>query len=175
MRTVTYGGASSLDGYIARTDGGVDWLLWSADVEAIMAGFWPTIDTVVMGRKTWEVAAGASKSDGGYPGMASYVCSRSMKAAPAGVTIASDGVALVRQLKMEPGKDICLLGGGDLARSLFEAGLIDRVGLNVHPILLGSGVPVFRAMSRDVRLALEEARPLEHGCVYVTYRVTHGS
>jgi riboflavin biosynthesis pyrimidine reductase len=63
------------------------------------------------------------------------------------------------------------MGGGRLANSLFEAGVIDEVGLNVHPILLGSGIPAFLPMKRHVDLELLECTPFENGCVYVRYRV----
>jgi dihydrofolate reductase len=77
----------------------------------------------------------------------------------------------VRDLKEQDGKDICLMGGGELARSLFEAGLIDEIGFNIHPVLLGSGIPLFHPMSRQIDLELLECRALSNGCVYVTYRV----
>jgi dihydrofolate reductase len=53
MRKVTFGGANSLDNYIARPDGAVDWLLWTKEVNEIMKDYWKTIDTIVMGRKTY--------------------------------------------------------------------------------------------------------------------------
>jgi riboflavin biosynthesis pyrimidine reductase len=64
-----------------------------------------------------------------------------------------------------------VLGGGELARSLFEGGLIDEVGLNVHPVLLGSGVPLFLPMSRPVELTLRECRVLKSDCVLLRYGV----
>ena len=63
-----------------------------------------------------------------------------------------------------------MLGGGELARSLFEAGVIDEVGLNIHPVLLGAGVPLFRDAGR-IPLELVESRTIDGGCVYSTYRV----
>jgi dihydrofolate reductase len=80
MRKVTYGAACSLDGFIAAPDGGVDWLHWTNDVQSIMAEYWGRIDTLVMGRKTWEVAAGAS-GDGGrmMKGLSVYVFSRTLR------------------------------------------------------------------------------------------------
>jgi dihydrofolate reductase len=63
------------------------------------------------------------------------------------------------------------MGGGELAQSLFAAGVIDEVGLNVHPILLGSGVPFFRDAGRRISLELAESRVLDGGCVLMTYRV----
>src|SRR5262249_61770658 len=80
MRTVTFGVANSLDNFIARTDGGVDWLVWTDDVNAIMAAFWKTIDTVVMGRKTYEVALRNGMTS--YPGVKNYVFSRTLKESP---------------------------------------------------------------------------------------------
>ena len=81
MRKVTFGGAPSLDNYFARKNGAVDWLMWSKEAAGIMRGYWKTIDTVVMGRKTYEAARKMTKGKGNpYPGMKSYVFSRTLKA-----------------------------------------------------------------------------------------------
>ena len=170
MRKVTFGGANSLDNYFARTDHALDWLLWNEEVAAVMADYWKTIDTVLMGRKTYEVAL--RSGHGSYPGVQTYVFSRTLADDPDGVTVVRDDAAgFVRGLKAQDGKDICLMGGGELARPLFEAGLIDEVGFNIHPVLLGSGIPLFHPMSRQVDLELKECRAFSNGCVYVTYRV----
>jgi dihydrofolate reductase len=63
------------------------------------------------------------------------------------------------------------MGGGDFAKTLFEAGLIDEIGFNVHPVLLGAGIPIFHEMSRQIDLELLECKPLRNGCVILTYRV----
>ena len=146
MRKVTFGGANSLDNYFARKDDSVDWLMWSNEAASVMTNFWKTIDTVVMGRKTYEVALRMGSGGGVYPGMKSYVFSRTMKQSPKKKVknlefISEDAAKFVRQLKSQEGKDICVLGGGLLAKSLFEADLIDEIGFNVHPVLLGSGIP----------------------------------
>lgn len=175
MRLVTYGAACSLDGFIARPDGGVDWLMMTADVRKVMAEFWPRIDTVLMGRKTWDQAAKMGGGGGGYPGVGTYVFSRTLKADPApGVTLVrSDAGEFVRKLRKQKGKEICVMGGGDFARSLLEAGVIDEIGLNVHPVLLGSGIPLFLDPGRQVNLKLVECRKMQKGCVLLTYRVKH--
>jgi dihydrofolate reductase len=175
MRKVTFGGANSLDNYLARPDHAVDWLLWGDEAAAVMADYWKTIDTVLMGRKTYEVAVRGGQA-GGYPGMKTYVFSRTLPEDPGGaVTIVrGDAAEFVRGLKKQAGKDICLMGGGELARSLFEAGLIDEIGFNIHPVLLGSGIPLFHPMSRQIDLELQECRAFRNGCVYVTYRVKCG-
>ena len=174
MRKVTFGGANSLDNYLARTDHAVDWLKWSDEAAAVMSDYWKTIDTVLMGRKTYEAALRRARG-GGYPGVASYVFSRTLEELPEGgaTLVSHDAAGFVRDLKRREGKDICLMGGGELARSLFEAGLIDEFGFNVHPVLLGTGIPLFHPMSRQIDLELLECRPFKNGCVLVTYRVKH--
>jgi dihydrofolate reductase len=62
------------------------------------------------------------------------------------------------------------MGGGLLAKSLLEADLIDEIGLNIHPIILGSGIPLFYDMSRQLDLELVKLQQLSNGCVVVTYR-----
>jgi dihydrofolate reductase len=174
MRTVTYGGACSLDGFIAGPHGEIDWLHFSDDVRDVMTAFWKDVDTILMGRKTWEFAAEHGGGGGGMGRrMKSYVFSRTLGSIDArGVTLVSDDAAdFVRRLKAEPGGRICLLGGGELARSLLDAGLVDEIGLNVHPVLLGDGVPTFGGRGTRVPLALTESRTLHGGCVLMNYRV----
>lgn len=179
MRKLTFGGATSLDNYLARPDHAVDWLMWSKDAAAVMAEYWKRIDTVLMGRKTYEIALRNSGGggEGGDSGISTYVFSRTLDDSLAkGATIVrTDAAEFVRALKRQPGKDICLMGGGELARSLFEADLIDEIGFNVHPVLLGSGIPLFHAMSRQIDLELIECQKFENGCVCLTYRVKHDS
>src|SRR5262249_46727431 len=86
MRKVTFGGANSLDNFIARPDPSVDWLMWGKEAAAYTADFWKSIDTVLMGRKTYEVAV-ASGQGRGYPGVKNFVFSRTLREVPDGVTI----------------------------------------------------------------------------------------
>jgi dihydrofolate reductase len=175
MRKVTYGAACSLDGFIAGPNGEIDWLHYSKDVSAIMQDYWARIDTLLMGRKTWEVAnamGSSADSDKMMAGITSYVFSRTLGRLPAGkgTLVAENAGEFVRDLKRRRGKEICVFGGGELAQSLFEAGVIDEVGLNVHPVLLGAGVPFFRDAGR-IKLKLTECRQIGGGCVYMMYRV----
>ncbi len=179
MRKVIFGGANSLDNFIAREDGAVDWLLWSDEVTEIMNDFWPRIDCIIMGRKTYDVAMqGAPKGKGKKPknpygDIKTIVFSRTLKPGEHdGVEIvAEDPGKFVRRLKKQKGKDICIMGGGELARPLLEAGVIDEIGFNIHPVLLGSGVPLFHKMKRRIDLELLECRTMKTGCVYVSYRI----
>jgi dihydrofolate reductase len=172
VRTITFGGAISLDNYLARPDHAVDWLLWGDEAAAVMRDYWKRIDTVLMGRKTYEVAVRSGQA-GSYPGLKTYVFSKTLsKLAQDGVALVkSDAAEFVRDLKGQPGKDICVMGGGEFARSLFEAGLIDEIGFNIHPVLLGSGIPLFHPMNRQIDLELRECRAFKNGCVYLKYQV----
>lgn len=175
MRTVTYGAACSVDGFIAGPDEAMDWLTSSKDAQRIMAEYWTTIDTMLLGRRTFEYALKAGGGGGGrFEGMTTYLFSRTLTASPdpSAILVREDAGGFVRELKRQEGKGICVMSGGNLARSLFEAGVIDQVGLNIHPVLLGSGTPLFLDPGRRVQLALTECRPIEGGCVYLMYRVT---
>jgi dihydrofolate reductase len=171
MRLVTFGVANSLDNFIARPDGAVDWLVWDEEVAELTKTFWRTIDTVLMGRKTYEVAA--SSGSGAYPGVMNYVFSRTIKQPRSKKVevIKEDAVKFVSKLKSEPGKGICVMGGGELARSLFQARLIDQVGLNIQPVLLGNGTPLFYETKQQLNLELLECKTLKNGGLFVFYRV----
>ena len=174
MRKVTFGGANSLDNYIARKDGSFDWIMHGKEAAEYMRDYWKTIDTMLMGRKTYEVALKMSKGQSNpYPGVKSYVFSRTLKESEdkSIELVKEDAVGFVRKLKKQEGKDICVMGGGEFARPLLEAGLIDEIGFNIHPVLLGSGIPLFHEMKKQINLELLECKPFTNGCVLVTYRV----
>lgn len=171
MRKVTYGAACSLDGFIATVDHSVDWLHWSDDVQRLTSSYFERVDTVLMGRKTYDVAR--AMGTGAYPSVSNYVFSRTLPDDPEpGVLLVRDPAdAFVRQLKASPGGEICVMGGGELAQALFEADLIDEVGVNIQPVLLGSGIPLFRPMSRRRGLELLRSERIDGGCMYLLYRV----
>ncbi|HKR24695.1 MAG TPA: dihydrofolate reductase family protein [Allosphingosinicella sp.] len=171
MRKVTWGAAVSLDLYLAGVDEALDWLLWSNDAKAISAESWQGVDTLLMGRKTFDFAM---KGGGGGSSstITTYVFSTTMAEAPAGAELVrEDAAGRVRALKESAGGDIIVMGGGELASHLIEAGLVDEIGLNVHPLLLGAGTPFFRPMARRVALEPVEARPIAKGCVFLRYRL----
>jgi dihydrofolate reductase len=176
MRTITYGGAFTLDGFITGPNESMDWLKWSSEVGEIMQEYWKTIDTILFGRKTWDFAQKAGGS-GATPmeGITSYVFSRTLRSIdqPGVTLVSSDAEGFVGKLKKAKGKGICVMGGSDFARTLFEADLIDEVGVNVHPVLLGAGTPGFLDAKRRLDLELTECRQLSSGCVSLRYNVRH--
>ena len=170
MRKITYGAAVSLDGFIAGPAEEIDWLLMSDDVEAIMADSWKGVDAMLMGRKTWEFAVRMGGGPKGLSKIRTYVFSTTMTEAPAGAELVrDDAVGFVRALKAGPGGDLILMGGGELAAALIAGGVVDEIGLNVHPLLLGGGVPMFPAIGTRTDLALLEARPIAKDCVLLRY------
>ena len=170
MRKVIFGGANTVDNYIAGKGDSIDWIRHTGEVNDIMRDYWQRIDTVIMGRRTWEIAM--KGGSGGSSGIKSYVCSRTLKKVPGKkVELAPDAVRLVKRLKSEEGKDIIVMGGSLIGKSLFEAGLIDEFGVNIHPVLLGSGIPLFCELERRIDLELLECRQLKNGCVFLNYRV----
>ena len=186
MRKVTLGLANSLDNYIARKDGGYDWLHWSPEVAEISAKFMKTIDALLIGRKTYEVMLASGQTS--YPGAKNYVFTRSKrKAAELTRSLANfkkrdknvqvvngQAAAFVKKLKQQQkGKGIVVFGGGHLAKTLFEADLIDEIVLNIQPVLLGSGIPLFHEMTKQTDLKLLNCRPLKGGGLVVSYRVKH--
>jgi dihydrofolate reductase len=181
MRKVTIGCANSLDNFIAREDGAVDWLLWSDEAGEIMKEYWSRIDTMVMGRKTGEIVLKelskhkGKKGKSPYGEIKTYIFSHTVPPMETDdVTVLKDDPAkFVRSLKKKKGKEICVMGGGEFAKLLFEAGVIDEIGFNIHPVLLGAGIPLFHEMSRQIDLELIESRALKNGCVYVLYRVNN--
>jgi dihydrofolate reductase len=157
----------SLDAFIADPQGGTGFLVSDPDYD--QNAFFKSIDTVLMGRKTFEVAGGQS-----YRGLRTYVFSRTLRPEDfPGVTIVSaeDAASTVAALRAEDGKDIWLCGGGELAGSLLEAGLVDTVEIGMSPILLGQGVPLVAPLPRPARLELVEHQVYRSGMVVLTYAV----
>ncbi|HYF63974.1 MAG TPA: dihydrofolate reductase family protein, partial [Herpetosiphonaceae bacterium] len=151
MRQLVYYVATTVDGFIASQDGSFDCFLSEGDHFAALARFYPEtfpshmrealgatgdnqrFDTVLMGRSTYAVGADHGLTNP-YSTLRQYVISRSMAASPdpAVTLVKDDPVALVRSLKREPGRDIWLCGGGQLAASL--SGEIDQLILKVNPV-----------------------------------------
>ena len=173
MRKVTFRIANSLDNYIARNDGAVDWILGGEEAHSAMTEFWKTIDAVVIGRKTYEPVLKSGTAFPTFPGVKNYVLSHTLKESPdKNVEIIGEDVTeFIRKLKTEEGKDIFVMGGGLLAKPLFEANLIDEVGVNIHPVLLGSGISLFHEIGHQIDLELIKCQSFKNGCVSITYRV----
>jgi dihydrofolate reductase len=170
MRNVILGVGMSLDGYIARPDGTLDFLIMPKDYS--METFASTTDTAVMGRKTLE--AGLKMSGGTLPqtSQAMYVFSNSQPPGERnGVTFVNQRpAAFIAELREKRGKDIWLMGGGELTRAFLQADLVDSLYLGIVPILLGDGIPLFPAgfPQRDFRLV--ENKTYSKGLLSLRYK-----
>jgi dihydrofolate reductase len=160
MRKVSYGGAMSLDGFIAGPNGEHDWIVMDPDMDfAEMMG---RFDTFLVGRKTFDAMRRMGSGMDDLPGAKNIVFSRTMRPADyPRLTISDDAERTVAELRAEPGKDIALFGGGELFRSLLSAGLVDEVGVSVIPVLLGGGTPLLPAPAARTTLVLRKQRLYE--------------
>jgi dihydrofolate reductase len=169
--TVVYAVASSLDGYIAAEDGGVDWLHASMvkgesyDLDTFMR----SIDGVLMGSRTYE----KSLAMGGFTGSSTpcWVFSKRPIKAKKGITVTSaEPRDIVGQLATHGVTRAWLMGGGELAASFLEQGLIDEVSVGLMPVVLGAGIPVFgRLKNGYASLTLVESKPFKGGALGLRY------
>ena len=166
--------ATSADGYIARPDGNLDWLTSRPAPKGFygMPQFMRSVDTKLLGRKTFdlsvEMGAHFSAND------RHYVFSRQPPPAslPAGVEFVSQSIgAFAKGLRDQAGKNIWMMGGGEIIASFLDENLIDEFIITVVPIFIGEGIPLIAPGSRNVPLKLRSAKPFPDGVVQVHYDV----
>ncbi|HAA26574.1 MAG TPA: dihydrofolate reductase [Cyanobacteria bacterium UBA8553] len=172
MRKLKYYVACTVDGYIAHKDHTIDGFLQDGEHVTDYLESFKWFDVVVMGRKTYEFGLNLGVTNP-YPSMKQYVFSRTMKESPdEHVEIVSENIVeLVKALKNEPGKDIYLCGGAELATTLFTAHLIDEIILKLNPVLFGSGIPLFSEAIQQTALELTDSKIYQNGVVLLFYRV----
>lgn len=173
MRKIILGLAVSLDSFIEGPNGEFDWCFTDQDYG--MGEFFKRVDAVFMGRKSYELAQ-KMNSEGneipGMPKMTEYVFSNTLSNAKDGVIIVNGDIKeKVSKIKSSPGKDIWLFGGTELTASLMNKGLVDELWLSVHPILLGSGKPLFTGITKRTELTLIESKTYETGLVSLKYEL----
>ena len=170
MRRLVYSVATSLDGFIAGPNGEYDWIVHDPAYDFV--ALYSRFDTLLMGRRTYEVAKTRPAALSSM-GMKVYVVSSTLEpAGHPGITVLAAHIHdAVSALKDQPGKDIWLMGGGVLFRCLLDAGLVDAIDIAVIPVLLGSGVPLLPQGAR-CQLRLSECKALPTGTLSLSYAVT---
>ena len=172
MRPVRYNVAASLDGFIADAEGRFDWIPEDPTVD--FAAIFARVDTILIGRKSWEQVRRMGGEKPWTETTRVYVFSSSL--APADVApatlVCADVAATVSALRHEPDdREIWLFGGGELFASLLALGQVDRVEITVVPVLLGAGVPVLPGGPGRVALDLLETKRYPSGMVTLSYSV----
>jgi dihydrofolate reductase len=175
MRKIIYGVGTSLDGYIARLDGSLDFLHLRPSNYS-MGPFFKTIDVGLMGRKTYEVGVRMSGGKFESHGLRCYIFSRSL---PEGER---DGAIFVRdeprrfvdELRQNKGKDIWLAGGGELTREFLKEDLVDELHLGIVPVLVGEGIPLFAPGFPQREFRLMESKTYSGGLIALKYERVRG-
>lgn len=175
MRTVILYLAISLDGYLADETCGVDWLVGEqADHTGDygISAFLTQVDTVLMGYRTYrQVAEALSPGHWPYSELQTYVLTHRQLSEQKGISFISGAPeVLITQLKSQPGSNIWICGGAELAHSLICSGCIDEYRISVIPTLLGGGIRLFFGEHPPIPLHLVETKS-ENGIVELIYRV----
>lgn len=163
--------ATSADGYIARPDGNVDWLNRPRTAgDYGMGEFFSTIDTVLWGRKTFGIG-GNTRGYGGK--IKNYVFTHHPPKAPMkGVEFVNEPIKeFAKRLRATTGKDIWMMGGGEIIASFLDAGEIDEFMIHVIPTFIGEGIPLIAPRHRSIELKLLSAKDYPDGVVRLHYKV----
>jgi len=160
--------ACSLDGYIAKEDGSVDWLPQSKD--SGYDNFYKSIDTVLMGKKTYEQILTFGKYP--YKDKTSYVFTRNpnQKKKDENVEFTSEVEEFTKKLVLFLGKDIWLVGGSDLISTFLNLKFVDELILSVVPVVLGKGIPLFKNIKNEIKLELIKTTEYDE-LVELSYKV----
>ena len=169
MRKVILSVAVSLDGFIEGPNGEYDWCFTDQDYG--MSGFFKRIDSMFIGRKSYELMQTmGDEAMPGFPKLTEYVFSTTLnEVKPGAVLVRGDIDAIVRQIKNQQGKDIWLFGGASLTTLLLNLDLVDEISLAVHPIILGSGKPLFSNIKERTLLTLTDTKTYSSGLVSLNY------
>jgi dihydrofolate reductase len=167
--------AASADGYIARPDGDLEWLTSRPAPKGFygMGAFEKSIDTQLLGRKTYEVGRSMGATfDSKKSRTVVFSRHRPPADAPSGVEFVNGPIApFLSRLREQPGKDIWLMGGGDLIASFLDEHAIDEFVISVVPVFIGDGIPLIARRHRHVPLDLRSVERFDDGLVQLHYRV----
>lgn len=167
--------ATSLDGYIAREDGSIDWLDAVPNPDQIDHGyaeFYETIDTVILGRKTYEVILGFGV-DWPYPDCKTYIVT-----SDSDYQVKTENTEVLNEvsreqvdlIKRHSQKNIWIVGGGKVITAFLNLGQVDEMILSVIPTILGKGIRLFPDSPRETSFELINVQAFETGAVNLTYR-----
>lgn len=171
MHQVTLYIACSLDGYIAKADGDISFLsaVEMPGEDYGYSQFIQTVDTVIMGRKAYDKVLSFG-IDFPHAGKKCYVLSHSRTGSDENVEFFSGDVGeLIQSIRSKGGKNIFVDGGAELVHELLKQKLIDKFVISIIPVLLGSGVRLFKEDFPEQKLKLIQAKTFKSGLVQVWY------
>ncbi len=166
--------ATSADGYIARSDGDLEWLTSRPAPKGFygMNDFMRSVDTKVLGRKTYEVSLRMGAKFDSKSRTIVFSRHSPPAGAPSGVEFVSRAIGpFVRRLRQQPGKNIWLMGGGEIIALFLDAQAIDEFVISVAPVFIGDGIPLIARRHRHVPLVLHSVERFEDGVVQLHYRL----
>ena len=170
--------AASADGYIARPDGDLEWLTSRPAPEGFygMNAFMKSIDTLLLGRKTYEVSLSLGGKFDSKNRTIVFSRHPAPPDAPTGVEFVSGAIgSVVSSLRDQAGKDIWLMGGGELIASFLDENAIDEFVISVVPVFIGDGIPLIARRHRHTRMDLQSVERFDDGLVQLHYRVQNQS
>jgi dihydrofolate reductase len=171
--------AINADGYIARPDGDVAWLdRPQPKGQYGMGAFMKSIDTILWGRKTYVKGIEMGMKAGGYgPRVKNYVFSGQPQGSllPSFEPVRGPIKPFAQRLRTQPGKNIWMMGGGEIIASFLDEGEIDEFSIHVIPILIGEGIPLIKPKHRCIPLKLLSTKKFPDGVVRLNYRVLKAS
>ncbi|WP_290794002.1 dihydrofolate reductase family protein [Flavihumibacter sp. UBA7668] len=179
MKQIILNLAVSLDGFIEGPNGEIDWCIMEEDMH--FDAFIDSIDTIFYGRVSYD-AWGNFQPDENTPPAEKimwqgihtknkFVFSSQSRSDKKAEFIHSDIENRIAAIKKQGGKDIWLYGGANLIKSFIRLGLIDIYKISVHPVVLGSGKPLFEDLENRIKLELTETRIFRSGVVELTYKL----
>ncbi|CAF3293249.1 unnamed protein product [Rotaria socialis] len=174
MRKVILYTAISIDGFIAREDGNIDWLSTfddGANDDHDYKLFYENIDVTLMGNKTYQQVL-TFPVPFPYPDKKNYVFSHEKQKSNEFVEFVNDDIyEFINHLKKQPGKDIWLVGGAQLNQLLLSFGLIDEIIMTIIPIALGKGISIFGQQSIEQKFKYSDSKIFSTGCVQIKYTI----
>lgn len=152
--------AVSLDGYIATKDDCLEWLFKTeGEGDNGYSDFYNTIDTIILGRRTYEWILNQEGDNFPYKGKQCYVFSNTRHGKDQNVIFVNGNIAeLAEKLKQTDGKNIWIVGGGELLHGFMEQRLVDEWIINIAPTIIGDGIPLFKKLDFETRLILKDVR-----------------
>lgn len=165
--------AASIDGYIARIDGDLDWLMEypiNSETNYGYDNFYKSIDTVIMGGQTYRDILNMDFV-WPYKDKTTYVVTRNSMGTKENVHFATENIIeTISELRNQEGKDIWLVGGGELLSMLLTADLVDEMIITTIPVILGSGISLFPNSPKESKWELKSSESYKNGVVQVTYK-----